>query len=58
MKGSDQHIKLKVVIGTVMVGGAPLTRDIARSYGADGYAPNAGVAVQEAIDIINQREKN
>ena len=42
----------------VIVGGAPLTRDIARSYGADGYAPNAGVAVQEAIDIINRREKN
>lgn len=38
----------------IMVGGAPLTRDIAKSYGADGYADNAGEAVQEAIRMISQ----
>jgi len=38
----------------IMVGGAPLTRDIAESYGADGYADNAGEAVQEANRMLNQ----
>ena len=38
----------------IMVGGAPLTRDIAKSYGADGYADNAGEAVQEATRVINR----
>jgi corrinoid protein of di/trimethylamine methyltransferase len=32
----------------VMVGGAPLTAEIARQYGADGYAKDAITAVQEA----------
>jgi len=36
----------------VMVGGAPITREIATSYGADGYADNAGEAVAEAEKII------
>jgi methanogenic corrinoid protein MtbC1 len=36
----------------IMVGGAPLTPDIARSYGADGYADNAGEAVKEAEQML------
>lgn len=43
----------------VMLGGAPITREIATSYGADGYADNAGEAVQEAVrtvDMIRKRE--
>jgi len=36
----------------VMVGGAPLTREIALSYGADGYARNAGEAVAEAKALL------
>lgn len=36
----------------VMVGGAPLTRDIALSFGADGYAHNAGEAVAEAKRLL------
>jgi methanogenic corrinoid protein MtbC1 len=32
----------------IMLGGAPLTLDIAKSYGADGYARSAGDAVREA----------
>jgi dimethylamine corrinoid protein len=36
----------------VMVGGAPLTRDIAISYGADGYARDAGEAVVEAKVLL------
>ena len=38
----------------VMVGGAPLSRDIARSYGADGYADNAGEAVHEAVKMLER----
>ena len=38
----------------IMVGGAPLTRDIATSYGADGYADNAGEAVQEASKMLER----
>jgi len=42
----------------VMVGGAPLTREIARSYGADGYADNAGEAVAEAISMLNRLKRS
>jgi len=38
----------------IMVGGAPLSRDIARSYGADGYADNAGEAVREAVRMLDE----
>ena len=38
----------------IMVGGAPLSRDIARSYGADGYADNAGESVHEAMKILER----
>lgn len=38
----------------VMVGGAPLTRDIAKLYGADGYAESAENAVQEALNLLSQ----
>jgi methanogenic corrinoid protein MtbC1 len=39
----------------IMVGGAPLSRDIAVNYGADGYAKDAGEAVVEAKAIIARR---
>jgi methanogenic corrinoid protein MtbC1 len=35
-----------------MVGGAPLTSEIAKQYGADGYAGNAGEAVRETLSVI------
>jgi methanogenic corrinoid protein MtbC1 len=38
----------------IMVGGAPLTYDIAMSYGADGYADNAGEAVKKAEDMLQR----
>lgn len=41
----------------IMVGGAPLSRDIAKNYGADGYADNAGQAVHEALNILNRLQK-
>jgi methanogenic corrinoid protein MtbC1 len=42
---------------TIMVGGAPLSRDIAKSYGADGYADNAGEAVYEAVKMLDRLKK-
>lgn len=38
----------------IMVGGAPITEDVAKLYGADGYASHAGNAVQEAINMISR----
>jgi methanogenic corrinoid protein MtbC1 len=42
----------------ILAGGAPLTRDIATSYGADGYADNAGEVVQEAVRVLNRLKGN
>ena len=36
----------------IMLGGAPITSEIVDKYGADGYAENAGTAVDEAIRLI------
>jgi methanogenic corrinoid protein MtbC1 len=41
----------------IMLGGAPLTLDIAKSYGADGYASNAGNAVKEANAMLTRLGK-
>jgi len=41
----------------IMVGGAPLTLDIAKSFGADGYADNAGEAVGEAVRMLERLGK-
>ena len=38
----------------VMVGGAPISPEIAKSYGADGYASNAGEAVNEAVRMLER----
>ena len=52
-----EMIKAKDSKVAIMVGGAPLTRDIATSYGADGYADNAGEAVQEANEMLKRLKK-
>jgi methylmalonyl-CoA mutase cobalamin-binding domain/chain len=41
----------------VMVGGAPLTREIALGYGADGYAKDAGEALVEAKAVLERLTK-
>jgi methanogenic corrinoid protein MtbC1 len=40
---------------TIMVGGAPLSLDIAKEYGADGYADDAGKAVNETLKILETK---
>lgn len=41
----------------IMLGGAPITSEIVDKYGADGYAENAGTAVDEAINLIKMLKK-
>ncbi len=42
---------------SVMVGGAPLSNEIATSYGADGYASNAVEAVRKANEMLMRIKK-
>jgi methanogenic corrinoid protein MtbC1 len=46
-------IKARNPDAMIMVGGAPISQEVADNYGADGYAPNAANAVQEAIQMIS-----
>lgn len=41
----------------VMVGGAPMNPDIAKDYGADGYAENCGVVVRETAKAMDRVSK-
>jgi methanogenic corrinoid protein MtbC1 len=52
MKKVIGMIKEKNPNVAIMLGGAPLTKDTADLFGADGYADSAGNAVQEAIKMI------
>jgi corrinoid protein of di/trimethylamine methyltransferase len=54
MKKVIQMIKEKNPNVAIMLGGAPVTKDVANLFGADGYAESAGNAVQEAIKMISQ----
>jgi corrinoid protein of di/trimethylamine methyltransferase len=54
MRKVIQMIKERNPDVAIMVGGAPLTKEIADVFGADGYAENAGNAVQEAIKMISR----
>jgi methanogenic corrinoid protein MtbC1 len=38
----------------IMLGGAPVTKDVANLFGADGYAESAGNAVSEGIKMISR----
>ena len=45
-KGKREQVK-------IMVGGAPVTEAFSKEIGADGYAPDAGSAVEEAKGLLN-----
>jgi 5-methyltetrahydrofolate--homocysteine methyltransferase len=51
----DQGLRAGV---KVMVGGAPVNADYARSIGADGYAPDAPAAVREIRKLLNIEESS
>lgn len=41
----------------IMIGGAPVSRDIADKWGADGYAKDANNALKDAINMISSLKK-
>ena len=53
-----QMVKAQNPNVAVIVGGAPLTQEIARSYGADGYADNAGEAVAQTTNMLDRLKKS
>jgi corrinoid protein of di/trimethylamine methyltransferase len=52
MKKVIKMIKEKNPNVAIMLGGAPVTKDVAAIFGADGYAESAGNAVAEGIKMI------
>jgi len=54
MKKVVEMIKAKNPNVAIMLGGAPVTKDVTELFGADGYAESAGNAVQEAIKMISR----
>jgi corrinoid protein of di/trimethylamine methyltransferase len=54
MKKVVEMIKKKNPNVAIMLGGAPVTKDVTELFGADGYADSAGNAVQEAIKMISR----
>ena len=47
-----QMIREKNPKAKILVGGAPISKETAEKWGADGWAPDATNAVQEAINMI------
>jgi corrinoid protein of di/trimethylamine methyltransferase len=62
MKRAVDMIREKNPNVAIMLGGAPVTKETADIFGADGYAESAGNAVSEAIKMIarlrEQHQKN
>jgi corrinoid protein of di/trimethylamine methyltransferase len=52
MKEVIKQIKEKNPKAKIMIGGAPVTEEIAEKWGADGYAKDANNALKEAIKMI------
>lgn len=53
MKEIIEKIKEKNPKCKIMIGGAPVTEDIASRWGADGYARDANNALKDAINMIS-----
>ncbi len=41
----------------IMIGGAPVSQDIAEKWGADGYAKDASNALKDAINMVSSLKK-
>lgn len=55
MKDAVQALKAAGLAGTkVVIGGAPVTQDFANEIGADGYAADAGTAVEIARQLVGE----
>ncbi len=53
MKEIIKKIKEKNPKAKIMIGGAPVTEEIAAKWGADGYAKDANNALKDAINMIS-----
>ncbi len=52
MKTVIEKLKAKNPNVKIMIGGAPVSAEMAEKWGADGYAPDAPNALQEALNMI------
>src|SRR5450759_3312278 len=50
LRAKNPHVK-------IMIGGAPVSQDVADKYGADGYAKDATNALKDAINMIESLKK-
>lgn len=50
-----KELKQKSPETITMVGGGPLSSELAKAYGADGYAKDAAVAVRVAKELLTKR---
>jgi 5-methyltetrahydrofolate--homocysteine methyltransferase len=52
MAGIVEAIRATEVPTKIVIGGAPVTREYAEEIGADGYAQDAGTAVDVALELL------
>jgi corrinoid protein of di/trimethylamine methyltransferase len=57
MKKVIDNLKTKNPNVKIMIGGAPVSQDIAEKWGADGYAKDANNALKDAINMISSLKK-
>jgi len=57
MKKVIDDLKAKNPNVKIMIGGAPVSADVAEKWGADGYAPDANNALKDAINMISSLKK-
>ncbi len=57
MKKVIDDMKAKNPDVKIMIGGAPVSQDIAEKWGADGYAADATNALKDAINMISSLKK-
>lgn len=57
MKKIIDKIKEKNPNVKIMIGGAPLSKDLADKWGADGYAKDATNALKDAVNMISSLRK-
>lgn len=57
MKTVIDKLKAKNPNVKIMIGGAPVSQDIAEKWGADGYSKDASNALKDAINMISSLRK-
>ena len=57
MKKVIDNLRAKNPNVKIMIGGAPVSQDIAEKWGADGYAKDANNALKDAINMVSSLKK-